>query len=113
MRHTLDSLPEHEIVPGFHGRFVHTDTMTFAYWSIDAGASIQAHAHHNEQVVNVLSGELELTVDGVDHLLQAGDVYTIPSNVPHAARAVTDCQVLDVFTPVRLDYQGPSPQFGQ
>ena len=75
MRWNLDALPEHEIVPGFHGRFVHTETMTFAYWAIDAAATIPAHAHHHQQVVNMLAGELELTVDGTRHTLRAGDVY--------------------------------------
>ena len=27
------------VIAGFHGRFVHSDTMTFALWQIDAGAT--------------------------------------------------------------------------
>ena len=105
MLKNMDALPAYEVVPGFHGRFVHTDTMTFVYWSIEAGASIPEHAHHNEQVVNVMSGELELIVDGGSHLLHAGDVFPIAGNVPHSARGVTGCRVLDVFCPVREDYR--------
>jgi quercetin dioxygenase-like cupin family protein len=105
MRYSLESLPVREVVPGFHGRFVHSDGMTFAYWDIDADAEIPAHSHPHEQVVNMLDGELELTVAGVPHRLRPGDVFAIPGGVEHAARGLTACRVLDVFSPVREDYR--------
>lgn len=101
----LSSIPERQPVPGFHGRFVHTDTMTFAYWDIDQGAAIPEHSHPHEQVVNPLEGELELVVAGEPHVLRPGSVYVIPGGVPHSARAITSCRVLDVFQPVREDYR--------
>ena len=65
MRHA--STPaEHEVFPGFHGRFVHSAAMTFAWWTIDEGAEVPEHEHPHEQVVNVLEGELALTVDGTE-----------------------------------------------
>jgi hypothetical protein len=36
--------------------------MTFVYWDIDEGAALPRHAHHHEQVVNMLEGEFELVV---------------------------------------------------
>ena len=62
--------------------------MTFAWWTIDAGAEVPEHAHPHEQVVNVLEGELALTVDGTEHVLRPGDVVAIPGGVRHAARAL-------------------------
>jgi len=56
-------------------------------------------------VVRVVAGELELTVDGVSHLLVPGKVMVLPSNVPHSGRAVRDCYVVDVFHPVREDWR--------
>jgi quercetin dioxygenase-like cupin family protein len=105
MRHALHEMPEREVFPGFHGRFVHSDAMTFAYWTIDPGAEVPPHSHPHEQVVNMLDGELELTVAGVPHRLRPGDVFTIPGGVEHAARALTAARVLDVFAPVREDYR--------
>jgi quercetin dioxygenase-like cupin family protein len=107
MRHTLDALPEQEVFPGFHGRFVHSGSMTFAWWTIDAGAEVPEHAHPHEQVVNMLEGELSLTVAGEDHILHAGDVVAIPGGVRHAAKALRPSRVLDVFSPVREDYRFP------
>ena len=80
--------------------------MTFAYWRVEPGAAVPEHDHPHEQVVNMLEGELALTVAGEEMLLRAGDVVTIPGGVRHSARALTDdCRVLDVFSPVREAYR--------
>jgi quercetin dioxygenase-like cupin family protein len=106
MRYGLDAMPEREVFPGFHGRFVHSEGMTFAYWTVDAGAEVPEHEHPHEQVVNMLEGELALTVDGEDMHLRPGDVVTIPGGVRHAARGLAGgCRVLDVFSPVREAYR--------
>lgn len=101
----LNSVESKEIVPGFHGKMIHTPTMTFAYWQIEKDKSLPEHHHIHEQVVNVLEGEFELTVNGTPHHLTAGDVLIIPPNAPHSGRSITACQILDVFNPVRDDYR--------
>ena len=103
--HNLDTIDAKEIVPGFHGKFIHSEKMTVAYWDITAGSPLPEHAHPHEQVVNVLKGTLALTVEGETQELTPGSVVVIPSNVPHSGKAVTDCKVIDVFCPVREDYQ--------
>ena len=100
----LETLKEHELMPGFHGRFVHSDNMTFAYWRIEQGASAPVHEHPHEQLVNVLEGEFELEVEGVKHILIPGKVYMLPSNMPHGGKALTPCRILDIFHPVREDF---------
>lgn len=79
--------------------------MTFAYWEIAKNADLPEHSHHHEQVVNMLEGKFELTVDGEPHLLTPGDVVIIPGGVTHSGRAISDCRILDVFHPVRDDYR--------
>ncbi len=94
-----------EIIPGFHGRFVHSDNATIAYWEIDAQAVLPEHQHHHEQVVHLLSGEFELTVAGKIINLTPGDVLLLQPHIPHAGRAITDCRIMDVFNPCRDDYR--------
>jgi len=99
----LEKMAEREVMPGFHGRFVHGDKMTLAFWQIDAGASAPTHQHPHEQVFHLFEGRLELTVAGAAVVYEPGAVVVIPSNVPHAARAITSSRVLDIFHPVRED----------
>jgi len=101
----LENIEGKEIVPGFTARFVHSENMTFAYWTIKAGSSLPHHSHPQEQVATMLEGELELTVDGETRLVKPGDVAVIPGDVPHSGTAVTDCRILDVFYPLREDYK--------
>lgn len=98
-------LPAKEIVPGYHARTVHTGTMTFVYWTVEAGHGIPTHSHPHEQVAHVLSGKFELTVGSETRTLEPGTVAVIAPGVPHGGRAVTDCQLLDVFNPERDDYK--------
>jgi hypothetical protein len=44
----LESIEEKETVPGYHARMVHSDNMTFAYWWVEAGASLLEHSYHHE-----------------------------------------------------------------
>ena len=101
----LKNIPAKEIMPGFLGRLVHSANMTFAHWDIKAGANLPSHSHPHEQVVNMIEGEFELTVNGESHLLQASDVFIIPSDAIHSGKAVTDCKIIDVFYPIRDDYR--------
>lgn len=101
----LDEIEEKEIVPGFFGRFVHSENNTLAYWRITAGASLPPHSHPHEQVVNLLEGEFELTVAGTPYKLTPGSVFVIPSDLPHSGKALTDCKIIDTFYPMREEYQ--------
>lgn len=101
----LKQLTPREIFPGFQGRFIHSASMTFAYWEITEGSHVPVHSHPHEQVVNMLEGILEITVSGEIHRLTSGQVLVIPSQAIHSGKALTPCRVLDVFSPVREDYQ--------
>jgi len=101
----LDTLPVREIFPGLRARLVHTGRVTHSWVDVDEGASFPEHHHPHEQIVSVIDGELEITVDGDTHVLTRGMVFVIPPHVPHAGRALTACRVLDAFAPVRDDYR--------
>ncbi len=101
----LDKINKKEIVPGFEGKFIHTDNMTVVYWNIKAGSQLPEHSHHNEQITTIIEGEFVLTSEGETRNVKPGDVAIFPSNVKHSGKALTDCYIMDVFYPVREDYK--------
>jgi quercetin dioxygenase-like cupin family protein len=46
-----------------------------------------------------------MTVNGDTQMLEPGFFAIIPSNVQHGGTAITDCKLLDIFTPLREDYR--------
>jgi quercetin dioxygenase-like cupin family protein len=101
----IETLQEREIIPGFNGRFLHTANLTLAYWDIKAGSTLPEHHHIHEMIVNLIDGEFEMTIGGKTQTLKPGMVAAIPGNVPHSGKALTDCRIIDVFYPIREDYQ--------
>lgn len=104
MQNIKDMTPR-EVVPGFFGRFMHGDQSSLTYWEIRKGSSLPEHHHVHEQITFILSGELQMTIGGVTTVFSAGSTQVIPSNVPHSAVALTDCIVIDSFSPVREEYK--------
>jgi quercetin dioxygenase-like cupin family protein len=102
---TLQQIKPREIFPGYMGRFIHTNHQTLAFWEVTAGSAVPEHQHLHEQIVTVREGQFQLTINGESRILDAGMIAVIPGNTKHSGIAVTDCQLLDVFYPVREDYK--------
>jgi quercetin dioxygenase-like cupin family protein len=101
----INQIIEKEPFPGFRGKFFHSATMTIAHWNIKAGSEAPVHSHIHEQTVDVISGQLEFTLNGETRILGPGQGAIVPSNVLHGAKAITDVFVIDTFSPVREDYK--------
>lgn len=104
MQH-LDDIPSREFLPGLFGKMLHGEKSTLGFWDIKQGAILPEHQHDNEQITCITSGELEMTIGGVTTIFKAGHVQVIPPQVPHSAKALTDCKVIDSWTPVREAYK--------
>lgn len=98
-------LPLLEVWPGIRGHIVHTEAATIADFRIAAGTVLPTHAHPHAQTSTVLAGRFRFTVGEETRELGPGEVAVIPGDVPHTGEALTDCRILDVFTPVREDYR--------
>ena len=101
----LNNEKEKEIFKGFYAKFVHSDNITISYVRIDQDAEAPEHSHPHEQICQLISGKFELIVDGRKHNMKENDVIVIPANVKHSAKALTACNVVDTFYPVRDDFK--------
>ena len=90
--------------PTIERQMVVGDQIMVARVLLAKGAHVPLHSHVNEQVTYILDGALKFAIDGKEIVVRAGEVLTIPSNMPHEAWAVEDTVDLDVFTPPRADW---------
>jgi len=95
---TLDVI---ERLPGWYGRYFHSPSMTFGHYEFKSGSSIHEHFHEQEEVWQVIEGELEVTIDGVTQIARPGVVGIIPPNVRHSVRALSDGKAIVVDYPLR------------
>lgn len=101
----LATLESKELMPGYHGKMVHGQQLTWAFWTVEEGAQVPEHHHPHEQMMHVLEGEFKFTLNGQTQVYTAGAIVTIPSNIPHSGKALTACKLMDVFSPVREEYR--------
>ena len=60
------------------------------------------------QVGMILSGKATFWIGDEERTLGPGDLYRVPGGVKHKVVALEEpVRVLDLFTPVREEYQGP------
>ena len=101
----LENVKRIDLIDGISAKVVTAETLTVAHVTLLEGAVLPEHAHINEQVVNLIKGELELTVQGEKFVLTPGKVMVLPSNIPHSGKAIKECYVVDVFHPIREDFK--------
>lgn len=99
----LSNLRVVERMPGWTGRYFHSPSMTFAHYDFTGGSTIHEHFHLQEEVWEVIEGEVEITIEGVPHIARPGFVAIVPGGIRHSAKALTDGRALIVDHPLRLD----------
>jgi quercetin dioxygenase-like cupin family protein len=67
---------------------------------------LHEHQHVQEEVWNVVDGEVVISIDGVERTLGPGSVAVVPPNTPHAARAVAAARVVIADYPPRRQLPG-------
>ena len=102
----LGEIPPQGIWDGVLARVVEGDRMSFAVVELAPDSIVAEHQHANEQIGIVIHGSLSFTIGGEARLLHPGDTYNIPGGVPHHAATGPDgAVVIDVFAPVRADWE--------
>jgi quercetin dioxygenase-like cupin family protein len=93
-----------ERLPGWHGRYFHSPNMTFAHYDFVRGSSIHEHFHPEEEVYEVIEGELEVTIEGATQIARPGIVAIVPANARHSIKALTDGRAIIVDHPSRPEF---------
>jgi quercetin dioxygenase-like cupin family protein len=90
-------------------RRVQGERITLAIVELAPNAVVPEHRHAAEQLGMVIRGQMHFTVDGETRDLGPGGTWRILGDRPHDVVAGPDgAVVIDVFTPVRSDWDDKS-----
>lgn len=72
------------------------------------GHTVPSHSHPHEQIGMVYAGKAVLRIGDEERVVEQGDFYCIPADVPHSDTCIGDepFVMLDIFYPVREDLIG-------
>jgi len=98
---TLTNMPLKEVLKGAFISSLQTENLTISYSYLKAGTEIPMHQHPEEAVDILLNGLLEMEIGSSTNSMTTGMISIVPGNIPHRAKAITDCKVLTVFFPQR------------
>jgi len=95
-------------VPGFRRTIAYLDNLMIAICDFTEGPAKEPdkpHSHPHEQITYVEEGEIFLFLGDEKHRLSKGDIYTVPSNIPHGIQTLsTYVRLIDCFSPVREEF---------
>jgi quercetin dioxygenase-like cupin family protein len=105
--HSWKSMAKEELSPTIGRKMIVGERMMIAQIFLKKGTVVPRHHHENEQITYILEGALRfhLGADGAQEVtVRAGEVLTIPPNLPHTAEALEDTLDVDIFDPPRQDW---------
>ena len=97
---------DREAVEPFEGacvtQIVTGERMSVQHFRAEGGLAPE-HSHEHEEVGYPAEGALTLLVEGEEHTVERGEVYRVPSGVPHAIGNARDEPAVGimVFSPPR------------
>lgn len=107
----LEQIAPKPIWEGIAARIVQGERISLAVVELEPNGLVPEHRHPNEQLGIVLEGSVTFRIDEEARRLRPGGTWRITSDVPHEVRAGTrGAVVIDVFTPVRSDWEALQPE---
>ena len=101
--HTIADIPEHARRVGKLKVLSGASNMVF-WGKLDGGTMAPRHSHPNEQFTWLISGRFATAIgDEPEFIVEAGQVMVIPGGVEHETRYLTDCEIVEFFSPPRTD----------
>lgn len=105
----LDRAPRLTQMPGLETTILtglHAEKMMMVLNVTMPGCTVPIHSHPHEQIGMVYAGRARLRIGDEERLVEKGDFYCIPANVPHGDTCLGDepFVMLDIFYPVREDF---------
>ncbi len=104
---TYNNVPVVDLAKGATSHIVAGRNMTLSFAHLEAKSYFPVHVHASiEQLMLVLSGELDAILDGKLFRMKPGDIIFFPAGREHGSQALdVDCDIVDIFSPARPEYE--------
>ena len=103
-----DITPAEKLSAVLERRIMHLNNLMIVVCDFTNGPAKEPdppHSHPHEQITYVAEGELFFFLGDEKHHLCKGDVYTVPSGVPHCIQNISkQVRLIDSFTPLREEF---------
>lgn len=70
---------------------------TVTLFAFDKGQGLSEHTAPYDALVNVIDGEVEITISGKPSRVKKGEMLIMPANDPHALKAITPFKMMLVM----------------
>jgi gluconolactonase len=104
--YNVNEIPLTELVENCYTRLINGRGVQVSVLWMLPGAFFDYHNHPEEQLMTVVRGSVdEIILDGT-HLMEVDSILYLPAQMVHGGELPeTGCDAIDVFFPVRADYQ--------
>ncbi|MBN1833944.1 MAG: cupin domain-containing protein [Deltaproteobacteria bacterium] len=68
--------------------FAQNEAVSLTLFAFDEGEGLSTHAAAGDAMVQVLDGEVSLTIGNREVFARAGEVVVMPADIPHSVNAV-------------------------
>ncbi|UNC92856.1 cupin domain-containing protein [Candidatus Contubernalis alkaliaceticus] len=72
-------------------------TGTVTIFAFDQGEGLSEHTAPFDALVQVLEGEVEISIAGEPHIVKDGEMIIMPANKPHALKALSQFKMMLVM----------------
>ncbi len=67
---------------------------TVTVFAFDGGQGLSEHTAPYDALVQIIAGEMDITIAGMPYRLSAGQMILMPGGLPHALHAHSPCKML-------------------
>jgi quercetin dioxygenase-like cupin family protein len=94
-----------EFVDGVHLHAIGGERVLLCRVRYDPGKQVPWHAHEDtEQVMFILDGDVEMTIEDETRMLEAGDVVVVNRGLRHKLFSENGVTFMEALAPVPLDH---------
>ena len=111
MKHFWDAeeIAPRTLAPGITAKIAWGEKAMLSLITLEPDSAVPPHTHPHEQIGILMSGAMELTIDGETRRLSGNELYLVPGGVLHSAKAGPGgALAVEAFSPPREEYKSPA-----